>query len=126
MTCMVLMSGHILNPSRNLWSFRKLPQGMDINSDKVTSYTSQYQEAFLKYVEHKYWANHRRAPVTRPESILNNTLLFSDMTSSSGQLSYNRYYLTGDDNEDSIPNNVVEYVLRPSDHAARLMTAARL
>jgi len=32
--------------------------GMDINPEDETSYTNQYQKAFLRYVENEYFANH--------------------------------------------------------------------
>jgi len=34
-------------------------KGMDINLEDETSYTTQYQEAFLKYVENEYCAKHQ-------------------------------------------------------------------
>jgi len=50
-TGMLLMSAHILDPFCKLWWFRKWDKGMDINPEDETSYTTQYQEAFLEYVE---------------------------------------------------------------------------
>jgi hypothetical protein len=55
---MLLSSPHILNPFSKLRSFRKWGKGMDINPEDETSYTTQYQEAFLKYVENIYFAKH--------------------------------------------------------------------
>jgi hypothetical protein len=60
---------------------------MDINPEDETSYTTQYQEAFLKYVENEYCAKHRRFPVTKLETILVNNLRSSAMASRSGQFS---------------------------------------
>jgi hypothetical protein len=57
-TGMLLISAHILDPFRKLRSFRKWEKGMDINPKDETSYTTQYQEAFLKYVENEYCAKH--------------------------------------------------------------------
>ena len=57
-TGMLLISAHILDPFRKLRSFRKWDKGMDINPEDETSYTTQYQEAFLKYVENEYCAKH--------------------------------------------------------------------
>jgi len=62
---MLLISAHILDPFWKLRSFRKWDKGMDINPEDGTSYTTQYQEAFLKYVENEYCANHRRVPVNK-------------------------------------------------------------
>jgi hypothetical protein len=50
---MLLISAHILDPFWKLRSFRKWDMGMDINPDDETSFTTQYQEAFLKYVENE-------------------------------------------------------------------------
>jgi len=52
-TGMLLISAHILDPFQNLRSFRKWDKGMDINLEDETSYTKQYQEAFLKYGENE-------------------------------------------------------------------------
>jgi len=59
----LLMSAHILNLFRKLRSFRKWDKGMDINAAEETSYTAQYHEAFLKYVENEYCAKRRWFPV---------------------------------------------------------------
>ena len=63
-TGMHLISAHIIDPLLKLQSFRKWHKGMDIIPDHKTSYTTQDHEAFLKYVENKYYALHRRLPVT--------------------------------------------------------------
>jgi hypothetical protein len=60
---MFLISPHIRDRFRKLQSFRKLDKGMDIHPEDETSYTTQYKEAFLKYVEMEYWARHRCMPV---------------------------------------------------------------
>ena len=54
MTGMLLISTHILDRFRKLRSFRKWDEGMDINPEDQTFYSTQYQEAFLKYVENEY------------------------------------------------------------------------
>jgi hypothetical protein len=64
---------------------------MDITPEDETSYTTQYQEAFLKYVEDKYYAKHTGLPVTKPKNTPNNNLSSSAMASSSGQSSYDPY-----------------------------------
>jgi len=79
---------------------------MDSNPEDEISYTTQYQEAFLKYVENEYCAKHRRLPLTKHETILNNSLVFSAMASRSGQSSYDPYNLSSDDEEYLMPNNV--------------------
>jgi len=62
---MLLISAQILEPFRKLPSFRDWDKGMDTTPEDETSYTAQYQEAFLKYVENEYCAKHRRAPVNK-------------------------------------------------------------
>jgi len=62
---MVLISAHILDPFRKLWSFRMWDKGMDVNPEDETSYTTQYQEAFVKYVENEYCVKHRRVLVNK-------------------------------------------------------------
>jgi len=57
-TGMLLIPSHILNLFRMLRSFRQWGRGMDINAEDEISYTTQYQEAFLKYVENEFCAKH--------------------------------------------------------------------
>jgi len=47
-TGMLLISAHILDPVQKLRLFKNWDKGMDINPEDETSYTTQYQEAFLK------------------------------------------------------------------------------
>jgi len=56
---------------RSLWNW---DQGLVINPEDKTSHTTQYQEAFLKYVEKEYYAKHRLVQVDKPNSIPCNTL----------------------------------------------------
>ena len=58
MTGRLLISAHILDPFRKLRSFRKWDKGMHINPKDETSYTTQYQQALLKYLEDEYCAKH--------------------------------------------------------------------
>jgi hypothetical protein len=48
---LLLISSHTLDPIGKLRSFRKLDKGTDINPGDEPSYTTQYQQAILKYVE---------------------------------------------------------------------------
>ena len=50
-TGMLLSPAHILGAFRKSQSFRKWDKGTDFNPEDETSYTTQYQEAFLKHVE---------------------------------------------------------------------------
>jgi hypothetical protein len=47
-TGMLCISAHILNPFWKFRSFWKWDKGMDINPEDETSYTTKYQEAFVK------------------------------------------------------------------------------
>ena len=125
-TGMLLISAHILDPFRKLRSFRKWDKGMDINPEDETSYTTQYQEAFLKYVENEYCAKHRRVPVNKLETVTTSNLVPSATASGSYQSSFDPYDLSSDDEEYLTPNNVAETTPGRSDRAARLLTAARL
>jgi hypothetical protein len=64
-----LNSSHILDYFRQLTSSRHWDRGMDINAEEKTFYTTQYQEAFLKYVEIEYCAKHQQVPVNEPGSV---------------------------------------------------------
>jgi len=125
-TGMLLITAHILDPFQKLRSFRKWGKGMDINPEDETSYTTQYQEAFLKYVENEYCTKHKRLPVFKSDNILNNNLSSFKMASRSGQSSYDPHDLSSDDDEYLMPTHVAETTPGRSDCAARLLTAARI
>jgi len=125
-TGMLLITAHIRDPFWKLLSFRKWDKGMDINPEDETSYTTQCQEAFLKYVENEYYAKHRRLTVIKSDNPLNNNLSSFEMSLRSGQYSYDRYDFSSDDDEYLMPTNVVEPTPGRSDRAPRLLTAARL
>jgi hypothetical protein len=99
---------------------------MDINPEDETSYTTQYQEAFLKYVENEYCAKRRHVPVNKFETVQNSNFVPSAMSSGSYQSSFDLYDSPSDGNEYLMPNNVAETTPGSSDRAARLLTAARL
>jgi hypothetical protein len=123
---MLLITAHILDPFWKLRSFRKWDKGTDINPEDKTSYTTQYLEAFLKYVENEYCTKHRRLPVIKSDNTLNNNLSSFEMASRSGQSSYNPYDLSSDDDKYLMPTNVAETTPGRSDRVARSLTAARL
>jgi len=90
-TGMLLISAHILDP---LWKprlFRRWDKGMDINPENETFYTTQYQKAFLKYVENDYCAKQLYLPIIKPQSVRSNNLISSSMASRFGQSSYDPY-----------------------------------
>jgi hypothetical protein len=66
-TGMHVISIHIFDPFQKLRLFRMWDKEMDINPENATFYTTQYHEAFLKYVENEYSAKHRRVPVNKVE-----------------------------------------------------------
>ena len=123
---MLLITAHILDPFRKLRSFRNRDKGIDINPEDETPYTTQYQEAFLKYVENKYCAKHRPLPVTEPENTPNNNSSLSAMASRSVQPSYDPYDLPSDDDEYLMPNNVTETTPGQCNRAAHSLTPARV
>jgi len=123
---MLLISAHILDPFRKLRSFRKWDKGRDINPEDETSYTTQYQKAFLKYVENEYCAKHRSVAVNKLETVPTSNLIPSATASGCYQSSFDRYDLPSDDEEYLTPNNVAETRPGRSDHAPRTLTAARL
>jgi hypothetical protein len=125
-TGMLLVSADILDPFRNLRSFRKWDKGMDLNPEDETSYTTQYQEAFLKYVENEYCSKHRRVPVNTFETLQNSNFVPSAMASGSYQSSFDPYDSSSDDQECLTPNNVADTTPGRSDRATGLLTAARI
>jgi len=125
-TGILLMSAHILDPFRKLRSYWKWAKGMDNNPEDETSYTTQYQEAFLKYVENEYCAKHRCVPVDMHESLQSSNLIPSATASGSCQSSFDPYDLSSDDENDITPNNSAEMTPGRCDRAACPLTAARL
>jgi hypothetical protein len=81
---------------------------MDINPDDETSYTTQYQEAFLQYVENEYCAKHRHVPVNKLETVPSSNLVPSATASGSYQSSFDPYDLSSDNEKYLMPNNVAE------------------
>ena len=123
---MLLISAHDLDAFCKLRSFRMWYKGMDINPEDETSYTTQYQVAFLKYVENECCTKHGRVPVIKPESIPSNNVFAPATASGSGQSSFDPYDFSSNDEEYLMPNTVAETIPGRSDHAAHLLTATRL
>jgi len=98
---------------------------MDINPEDAISYTTQYQQAFLKYVENEYCSKHRRVPVNKLETVPSSNLVPSATAGGSYQSSFDPYDLSSDDEEYLTPNNVAQTTPGRSDRTARLLTAAR-
>jgi len=81
---------------------------MDINPEDETSYTTHYQEAFLKYVKNEYCAKHRRVPVNKLETVPSSNLVPSATASGSYQSSFDSYDLSRDDEEYLTSNNLAK------------------
>jgi len=84
-TGMLLVYAHILDRFRKLQSFRMWDKGMHIDPEDETSYTTQYQEALLKYVENDYCAKRRCVPVNTLETVPSSNLVPSATDSGSYQ-----------------------------------------
>ena len=81
---------------------------MDIKPEDETSYTTQYQETFLKYMGNEYCAKLLRLPVSTHESLLRSNLIPSETVVGSCQSSFDPYDLSSSDEEYLTPNNVAE------------------
>jgi len=123
---MLLVSAIIRIPFRKLWSCKKWDKGMDINPEDETSYTTQYQEAFMKYVENGYCAKHQCVAVNKLESLPSSNLVTSATSSGLCQSSFDPYDSPSNDEEYLTPNSEAETTPGWSNHAVRLLTAAWL
>jgi len=74
-------------------------KGMDINPEDEISYTTHFQEAFLKYMENEYRIKYWRAPVNKHESLPSSKLVPCATASGSNQSSIDPYDLSSDDEE---------------------------
>jgi len=126
MTCMLLISAHILDPLRKMWLFTKWDHAIDINPDNETSYTTQYQQEFPKSGENKYCAKHRRISVIKLGHFLARISFHSATASGLGKSSVHRYDLSSDDERSVRPNSGTDTTPRRSNRAAPLLIPARL
>jgi len=125
-TGILLHSAHVLDPFQMLRSSRRWDKGMDINPEDETSWTSRYQEPFLKYVENEYWAKHRWLPVSTPEREQSNEILPCTSASGSSESSSVQYDLSSDNEEYLTTNNLPETTPDWSDQAACWLRSERL
>ena len=125
-TAMLPITAHILEPSQKLLSFRQWDMGMDTNPEDETSYTTQYQQAFLKFVERESCAKHWCVPVKKHGCFQSINLIHCATASGSCQSSFDLYDLSSDDEEYLTPTNVAETTPWRRDFPAHLLTAARL
>jgi hypothetical protein len=61
---------------------------MDLDPENKTLYSTQYQEAFQKYVDTEYCTNQYSLPVIIPERVTSTMLCPSARASGSGQYSF--------------------------------------
>jgi len=99
---------------------------MDISPEDKTSYTTQYQETFLKYVGNEYCTKHRGVPVNTIETVPSSNLVHTATASGSYQSSFDPYDSSSDREEYLTPNNEAETTPGRGYHAARILTTARL
>jgi len=125
-TGLLLISAHILDPFRKLPLFRKWEKLTDMNPEDETSYTTQYDEAFLKYVENKYCTKHQQMSITKPENDQHSNFFSSAKASGFGQSSFHPYDLSSDDDEYLTSKCVAVTTPGWSDRATHLLTTARL
>jgi len=112
-----------------VWMLRSLTMwdmGIDIHSEDETSFTTKFANAFLKYVEIQYCANHRHLHVIEPKCELSNNHFPSIMASRSGHSSFDQYDLSSNDEEYSIHGIVEETMPGLSENKVCLLTAAGL
>jgi len=125
-TSVLHISAHIRDRFRNLWLFRKWDKVIDMHSEVETSYTIQCQKAFLKYVDNEYCPKHQRISVIKCEYLHFSKVFPSAKASGFTQSSFDRYELSGDDNQDSMPSRCVAATTPGhSDLTACLLTATR-
>jgi len=70
--------------------------GMDINPEDETSYTTQYQDAFLKDLVNEYCAKHRHVPVNKHETLPRTNHIPSETVLGSCQSCFDPYDLSSD------------------------------
>jgi len=119
-------SADIVDPFQKKRSFSKWAKGIDITAEDETSYTTEHQDVFLKYVVYEYCAKHSRLPMINPESVPSNNIFCSTMASRTGQSSYDLYDLPSIDKEYLMGENLGETTPRRSNHAACALAATRL
>jgi hypothetical protein len=122
---MLLIPAYILDPVWMLRSFKKWDKGMDINPEKKKSYTTQYQEAFVKYLENEYRAKHQQMPVNTLNSLPISNPIPCGKDSGSCQSSFDLYDLSSEE-EYLSPNNMAESTPAQGNRIARIWTVTQL
>ena len=124
-TGILLIAAQILDPFRKLHSFRKWDKGMDIRPDDEESFTVQYKNAFLKYVEEQYCTKNAPMPVIKMETPSIPGELTSTPRTGPGQFAYDPFELSSDDEYTGSSTSQNPTPGR-SNRTARLLTATRL
>ena len=112
----------ILDPFRKVRPFVKWDKAIDVDPDDEESYTTQYKEAFLKYVEREYCEK----PLRKQASLSHST---SQLRSPSIELEasvHNPYLLSSDNEGYAPPPPTTQRTPDRNDRAACLLTAARM
>ena len=105
---------------------QEVGQGKGYSSWGSELYTTQYQEAFLKYVENEYSAKHQQISAIIPETLPGLKIFPSAKAGGFGQSSLGTYDLCCDEENYVTPKSLGETTPRWSDYTALLLTAARL
>jgi len=101
-------------------------KGRYMNPAHGTSYTIQYPEAIVMYVQNDYCAMQQRVAGNILDSIPSSNLLPSTTASRLRKCSCGSYDLSSDDEKYLTPENVAEMAPGQSDRAAILLSAARV
>lgn len=125
-TGMLLIAAHILDPYRKLRSFRKWDKALDVSPEEEGSFTAQYKDAFLKYVEREYCGRSSSPAAIKTETDSSTDPFAPTTASGPGESSYNPYDLSSDDDEYLAPKDFVHATPGRSDREARLLTATNL
>jgi len=117
---------HILEPVWRLLVFRKWDKVMENNTGDETSYTTQYQETFPKYVENKYSAKHWRISVIEHEQVLHSIVFPAAKASEFGPSSFDLDDLSSNHEEYLMPESMAEMTPRQYNRATCVVTATPL
>jgi len=120
-----LIFANIIIVCHELLLLRTRDRGMDIDSEDVASYTTQYAKAFLQYVENENCDKHRGVPGNQLEHLPNRIPIPSATPLLSCQSPFDQYNKSNNDEECLIPNIVAESIPGSSDCASRLLNTAR-
>jgi len=90
---------------------------MALNPEDESSYSTQHQEAFLKFVQNKYSAKYQQLSIINTEKVPHSDDVHFTMESEWDQLLFEQYHSSCNDEEYFIPKCVAEMTSGWSDHA---------